>query len=231
MAPTPAPATAAPVALKASTDVRSRPAALADLLVNLQTASENTASYDCGDYEHDRRDLRDTSGINPHTRLTFNASTYDVDHIVAAKEAHESGVFAWSVSTRRQFGNEPSNLLASRDCVNRSKGSSAMAKWSSARSGACAEARPTAEGACFSTARTIAVKHRWDLAVDTGERSALHDALQRCREDRDVATPSRGSVVASPTTAAAPTTTTPPRRSQAIVIAPSRAYRTCPAMR
>ena len=44
--------------------------------------------------------------------LAFDNSTFDVDHIVAAKEAHETGGHSWDVSTRQRFGNEELNLVA-----------------------------------------------------------------------------------------------------------------------
>ena len=109
-------------------------------------ATENSADYDRGDYEHDRAYLCDTSGVDPYTGLTFDSSNCDVDHIVAAKEAHESGGYNWSVATRQQFGNDELNLVATRACVNRSKGSRDAAEWSGLQSGACAGATLTTEG-------------------------------------------------------------------------------------
>ena len=84
---------------------------------------------------------------------------------------------AWDRSTRRQFGDDALNLVASRDCVNRSKGSRDPAEWSGVRSGTCGGVALTTEGRCFWAARTVAVKYRYDLAVDTAERAALRTSL------------------------------------------------------
>ena len=159
---------------------------LEGLLAELTTAVENPTGYDRADYEHNRRYLCDTPGADPYTGLTFEPSTCDVDHIVAAKEAHESGGHAWDGSTRRTFGNDPLNLVASRDCVNRSKGSKDPAEWSRVQSGTCAGTTITAAGRCLWAALTITVKHRYDLSVDTAERAALRLNLPGFHRERVV---------------------------------------------
>ena len=193
--PAPAPA---PVVDDSPRDV------LVALLAGVRTAAENSASYEREDYEHDRAYLCDSSGVDPYTGLAFDASSCDVDHIVAAKEAHESGGYNWAVATREQFGNDALNLVASRDCVNRSKGSSDAAEWSGVRSGSCDGAQLTAVGHCFWAARTVAVKHRYDLAVDATERAALESALAQCPADIDVEMPPRATLTTLPATEASP---------------------------
>ncbi|MYC46367.1 MAG: hypothetical protein F4X49_12645 [Acidimicrobiia bacterium] len=180
---------------------------LVGLLAALGTAAENPAGYDRGDYEHSSGELCDTSGTDPYTGLTFTAATCDVDHIVAAKEAHESGGHRWDRATRGRFGDDRLNLVASRDCVNRSKGSSDLAEWSGVQSGTCAGARLTAAGRCFWAARTVAVKYRYSLAVDTAERAELANALNQCPADIDATAPSRAAVTTAPTTETPSSTT------------------------
>ena len=187
--------------------------ALFGLLAELRTAVENDAGYDRSDYDHDRRYLCNTAGVDPYTGLRFESSTCDADHIVAAKEAHESGGHAWDRSTRRQFGDDALNLVASRDCVNRSKGSRDPAEWSGVRSGTCGGAALTTEGRCFWAARTVAVKYRYDLAVDTAERAALRTSLTNCPDNIDIEAPPRATLKAAPPTSTSPataTTTAPP---------------------
>ena len=178
--------------------------ALFALLAELRTAAERDGGYDRSDYEHDRRYLCDSAGVDPYTGLRFVSSTCDVDHVVAAKEAHESGGYEWDRTTRRQFGNDVLNLVASRDCVNRSKGSRDPAEWSGVGSGACAGAALTPAGRCFWAARTIVVKYRYDLAVDPAERAALGAGLGDCPTGIDIEAPSR----VTPVTAAPPTSAT-----------------------
>ena len=171
------------------------------LLAGLRTGVENGDGYERADYEHDRRYLCDSVGADPYTGLGFEVSSCEVDHIVAAKEAHESGGYGWDRSTRRRFGNDVLNLVASRDCVNRSKGGRDPAEWSGVGSGACAGATLTVEGRCFWAARTVAVKHRYDLAVDTAERAALRSGLAGCPDSIAVEAPPRADVRVAPPSA------------------------------
>ena len=182
--------------------------ALFGLLAELRTVVENDAGYDRSDYDHDRRYLCNTAGADPYTGLRFESSTCDVDHIGAAKEAHESGGHAWDRSTRSQFGDDALNLAASRDCVNRSKGSRDPAEWSGVRSGTCGGAALTTEGRCFWAARTVAVKYRYDLAVDTAERAALRTSLTNRHDNIDIEAPPRATPKAALPTSTSPATAT-----------------------
>lgn len=46
----------------------------------------------------------------------------DIDHVVALKEAHNFGGYAWGVDKRRALANDPDNLLAVYRSSNRAKG-------------------------------------------------------------------------------------------------------------
>ena len=177
---------------------------LVGLLAGLRTAAENAAGYDRSDYEHSSGELCDTSGIDPYTGLAFSAATCDVDHIVAAAEAHESGGYRWDVATRERFGDDALNLVASRDCVNRSKGSSDTAEWSGVQSGTCEGAQLTAAGRCFWATRTVAVKYRYDLAVDARELTALESGLNQCPPDIEVEAPPQATLTTMPTSQPSP---------------------------
>lgn len=155
------------------------------MLNGLSVESEFGGSgYERADFEHHRGYLCDTSGIDPYTGVAFDASTCDVDHIVAAQEAFESGAWEWSVARRRAFGNDASNLVATRDCVNRSKGSRDMAEWPGRiGSGTCQGLTTTAQGRCFMASKMVEVKAAFDLSVDQDEKNALTQALDGCPSD------------------------------------------------
>ena len=172
--------TAASVAVAPDITARDK---LASTLDGLRTAAETGAGYERSHYEHHSGHLCDTSGHDPYTGVAFGPDSCDVDHIVAAKEAHESGGASWSIDQRREFGNYGLNLVASRDCVNRSKSSNDISGWSGVKSGVCEGASLTTAGACFWAARTIAVKDDFGLAVDSAERTALSRALSGCPSD------------------------------------------------
>ena len=139
------------------------------------------SGYVRADFEHDRGYLCDSAGTDPYTGISFDPSTCDVDHIVAAQEAFESGAWAWDTARRMSFGNDAENLIATRDCVNRSKGARDMAEWSGRiGSGVCEGTETTVDGRCFMAQKMVQVKAAYSLSVDQDEKAALTTALQNC---------------------------------------------------
>ena len=174
--PTPVQATPAPTA------ALSTGSTVLDVLDVLSVESEFGGSgYERAEFEHHRGYLCDASGIDPYTGVAFDASTCDVDHIVAAQEAFESGAWEWDVARRRAFGNDALNLVPTRDCVNRSKGARDMAEWAGRiGSGTCQGLATTAQGRCFMAAKMVEVKAAFGLSVDRAEKNALARALDGC---------------------------------------------------
>ncbi len=154
-----------------------------DLLNTLTVEAEYTgAGYVRTDFDHDRRYLCNDAGTDPYTGISFVSSTCDVDHIVAAQEAFESGAWSWAVPRRQAFGNDAVNLVPTRDCVNRSKGSRDMAEWSGRiGSGTCQGVETTPQGKCYLAWKTIEVKAAYSLSVDQAEKNALTQVLDGCQ--------------------------------------------------
>lgn len=139
--------------------------AAVDVLDALAVEPEYGGSgYVRADFDHDRAYLCDQAGSDPYTGIAYTPATCDVDHIVAAQEAFESGAWAWDTARRRAFGNHAANLTATRsmDCLSvlldRSKGARDIAEWSGRiGSGTCEGTVTTAEGRCFLAAKTVQV--------------------------------------------------------------------------
>ena len=147
-------------------------------------AEYESSGYERSHFDHDRHYLCGSSGSDPYTGEPFTPDTCDVDHIVAAKEAYESGAWSWAVPRRERFGNASANLVASRDCVNRSKGAGDLAEWSgTVGSGTCEGVGTTPQGRCFLAHNTVEVKAEWSLSVDPSELAALRNVLQGCDND------------------------------------------------
>ena len=175
--------------------------------VVLPVAGEYGSGYDRDDWGPHNSDIcRGASGTSdPYTGTPID--TCNVDHVVALHEAHESGGWEWPASTKRQFSQDPANHVASRACVNQSKGADDIFEWSNAdiaRSSACGGGYTvTAAGRCFLAVTTVAVKSEWGLAVDQAEADALSATLARCGDQApEVSTvPQDTSAIAvSPTT-------------------------------
>src|SRR5690606_14497964 len=56
-------------------------------------------------------------------------STVDIDHVVALSDAWQTGAASWDEQTRREFANDPLNLLAVESSLNRQKGDGDAATW------------------------------------------------------------------------------------------------------
>jgi hypothetical protein len=97
----------------------------------------------------------------------------DIDHVVALKEAWDSGAHAWSLERRTQYANDlsdPRTLLAVTDSVNQSKSDKDPAQWMP----------PLASYHCTYLQYWVSVKARWDLSMDTAEYAAVSSGLSRC---------------------------------------------------
>ena len=96
-----------------------------------------------------RRDLHDTvirpgthgclveSGtlLDPYSGETLEfvrgprSAEIQIDHVVALADAWQKGAQAWDEDTRRDFANDPANLLAVRGDLNQQKGAGDAATW------------------------------------------------------------------------------------------------------
>jgi len=60
---------------------------------------------------------------------TVDPSKIDVDHVVALRDAHDSGGWQWSYEEKRLFFNDMENLRATSQSTNRSKGARGPDEW------------------------------------------------------------------------------------------------------
>ncbi|WP_062530358.1 HNH endonuclease family protein [Demequina rhizosphaerae] len=105
-------------------------------------------------------------------KVTTNPSTFDVDHMVPLAEAWGSGAKRWTAATRKAYANDlgyGASLIAVSASSNRAKGASEPGQWMPA----------TRSYRCAYVKNWIAVKWRWDLAVDRAEKTALSNAITR----------------------------------------------------
>jgi hypothetical protein len=100
------------------------------------------------------------------------ASDLDIDHIVALAEAWRSGARNWTTSQRQSFANDLDGpqLIAVTDNVNQSKSDQDPSTWQPPRSGA----------RCAYSKWWIHTKYRWDLHLQSSEKSALQTMLNTC---------------------------------------------------
>ena len=109
----------------------------------------------------------------PYTGRYFASGRQtDVEHIVAISEAHDSGLCAADPATRRRFSGDLLNLTLAAPEVNRcghgGKCGYDAGEWLPPRN------------ACWFAGRVVAVKLKYELAVDMREAAALEQVLSGC---------------------------------------------------
>jgi hypothetical protein len=99
-----------------------------------------------------------------------DADEVQIDHVVALSNAWDTGAASWSDPQRREFANDPLNLLAVTGDANQAKGDDDAGEW----------LPPDADFHCEYVARQVAVKVKWRLTVTLAEREAIASVLARC---------------------------------------------------
>ncbi len=147
------------------------------LLAETRTAATFTSTSRCT--------VATGSWYSPYDGRTWTrAGDVDVDHVVALKEAWESGARSWTSTDRTRFANDLSygrSLLAVTDEVNAAKADRDPAQWLPPRTAA----------RCTYAVNWVLIKYRWRLAVDPTERAALSSLLSGTCGARTVAVPVR----------------------------------------
>jgi hypothetical protein len=116
---------------------------------------------------------------DPYTgqRLVFakaDAAAVQIDHVVALSDAWQKGAARWDATRRREFANDPLNLLAVDGPTNAQKSDGDAATW----------LPPQRSYRCRFVARQVAVKAKWELSVTPAEHDAIARVLSRCPEQR-----------------------------------------------
>lgn len=109
---------------------------------------------------------------DPYTGETFTvAGELDIDHLVPLRHAHGHGGEGWNEHHRRQFANDPDNLLPVSASANRSKGARSPDQW-------LPENR---QYWCQYGQRWQAIKLRHQLLITPPEQAAIDKLLSTCQ--------------------------------------------------
>jgi hypothetical protein len=100
----------------------------------------------------------------PYTGKTFTkASDVDIDHIAPLSHAHRNGGADWSREKKRDFANDPINLIVTEDSINQAKGDKAPNEWKPPNRGYWKEY----------ASQWRAVKAKYGLVIGGAEEQAL----------------------------------------------------------
>lgn len=104
---------------------------------------------------------------------TTDPSQLEIDHVVALKEAWDSGAWSWTPARRAAFANDLSDPRTLREvtiAANRAKGDRDPSNW-----------LPVAADQCRFLGDWVAIKARWGLSADPSEWGRIRNVLRsRC---------------------------------------------------
>ena len=194
-----------------------------DVLNTIAVANEHQAGYDrklfplWADDDHDGCDTRaevlvrdavtpplegahcGLSGgmwLSPYDNETLTSPTeVQIDHVVALKEAWDSGAWAWTTPQRQAYANDLSDartLRAVSAASNNAKGDKDPSNW----------LPPNPADECSYIGDWIAIKARWQLTMDQSEHGRLANLLGSTCQGLLIAP--RETVTIVPTTTVAP---------------------------
>lgn len=133
------------------------------------------------DYDYDRDKLleavrRTTGGklYSPYTGRTFSEECdVHVEHIVARKEAHYSGLcLKENVRRRKEFASDLLNLTLAGRGLNQAKSECDASTW----------VPPI--NRCWFASQVVEVRKKYGLTIDAGERDALATILSDCKPEQ-----------------------------------------------
>ena len=133
------------------------------------------SSYDRDDYRYPQSvEAEIVKGIGeiygPYTGRCFGRTRdTDIEHIVATSEAHDSGLCAADLDTRRRFATDLLNLTLAAPDVNRGQ-----------KSGKDAAEWMPRENACWFADRIVEVRRKYNLTINFAEVAALERVLLNC---------------------------------------------------
>lgn len=110
------------------------------------------------------------TGDNFQFVKSSSGSTIEIDHIVSLSDAWQKGAQQWNADTRKQFANDPLNLISTSRSVNRSKSDGDAATW----------LPPNKAIRCAFIARQVTVKSAYQLWVTEAELIAMRNILSNC---------------------------------------------------
>ena len=114
-----------------------------------------------------------THGVwqDPYSGKTFtDDNDLDIDHVVPLKFAHDRGAAQWSKRQKARFANDPDNLLAVDNGLNRSKGAKGPSEWMP----------PNHAYRCAYLAHFDKVMHKYQLTYTSKEQRVLNKMRQAC---------------------------------------------------
>ena len=121
--------------------------------------------------------------LSPYDGVVYpNYHYVQIEHIVARKEADESGLCDMGETARTNFAGDILNLTLAPGSLNASKGARDLHDVQSAESSLFRDSL-TDHALCWWAAQTVRVKSKHRLSVDSDEKAALRSVLNGCADE------------------------------------------------
>ncbi|MDQ4503077.1 HNH endonuclease family protein [Sinomonas sp. ASV322] len=101
------------------------------------------------------------------------SSDVQIDHVVPLSDAWQKGAQQWTAERRREFANDPANLLAVDGPANQEKGDGDLATW----------LPPAKSFRCEYAVRIVEIKAAYGLRMTDEERRRAGELLGQCRTE------------------------------------------------
>ena len=107
-------------------------------------------------------------------KFIYSAKRIDIDHIIPLKKAHTLGANKWDKKKRKQFANDPDNLLPVSLRLNRQKGAKGPTKWMP----------PDKSYQCNYLIKWLTLTEKYSLKVaeESTAESSLRTKIKSCNE-------------------------------------------------
>ena len=106
--------------------------------------------------------------------LLSDASDVDIDHVIPLSYAHGHGGFSWSPSKKKQFANDPLNLIPTYDIENRRKSDKGPSEY-----------LPSDKDlACSYIKRWQAIRIKYDLNIAPDDKVIIRDMISTTSAER-----------------------------------------------
>lgn len=99
-----------------------------------------------------------------------NASQVEIDHIYPLSVAWDRGAHSWGSDRRRDFANDPDNLVATAAAANRSKSDRTPAKW----------LPDSPEGRCLYVTRFVDIARKYQLPMTRDDARVVAEVGRVC---------------------------------------------------
>lgn len=136
-----------------------------EVLIDESTSPAQVDAYGCKVIEGDW--FSEYDGVT-HT----SPATVQIDHVVALKEAWDSGAWAWTPAQRQKFANDlsdPRALIAVTSGVNQSKSDKDPSNW----------VPPRTAAVCTYVVNWVAIKAQWKLSMDDSEWGRIRNIITK----------------------------------------------------